>query len=628
VNVLPAVLLAALAFFAGRAPLRLLGVGKGLLGLAVAPSIGLAVLIVVSAWTDLAGAPPVASTLLVLAIAGAGALVTVRQLPTVRRLRLGDGADRLFWSAVGLTALLPVLIVGIAIGQIQAPLSPHDGAFHVEIMHALRSGQPWSNWYPPGLHALFVAVLLMMPWLDTARGAYELALGLAVLAPTAVFGLGLALWRRSPLAAAAAGALVALTFIFPYGLHIWGGWPLAAAILIVVGLWTVALTYLEDPSWRWAAIAGLLGGAIALEHGTELYTATIGLVVFGVAAWPRVPFKRLPRDASLALLVAVVVAVPYVPILMSWASVGGATGVGMSQAAAVESSVERSGAFYQVQGVLIQVFDVNPLARLLLLPLGVWWALRTREARSLIVLVALYVCLIGAFTFIQSPPVQAFYAAVFPWAQEYRLLYIAIIGLRLLEGGGVCALVHLTSRAWQRRQTWRAAHPIAARRVLRTCLVLGGSVVVLSFVGVTVLLASAARPVDAYSVDDAAAMAWLRANVQPGELVANDLFADAGIWAPEKAGVAILWPRVLPALPEPDQRMLVLHNIGHLEDVPEAAAAACQLNVRYVYSGAAGTAWEERHFPPLAGLRQSSALEDVFSSGDAVIFRTNLNCGP
>ena len=46
--------------------------------------------------------------------------------------------------------------------------------------------------------------------------------------------------------------------------------------------------------------------------------------------------------------------------------------------------------------------------------------------------------------------------------------------------------------------------------------------------------------------------------------------------------------------------------------------------VRYVYRGAQNSAWQERQFPPLEVLRASGGLEEVFSSGEAAVFRTRL----
>ncbi len=300
--------------------------------------------------------------------------------------------------------------------------------------------------------------------------------------------------------------------------------------------------------------------------------------------------------------------------------------VGASQALAIQANARQTGTFAQLQGIAQEVFDANPLARLVLVPLGIWWTLRTREARSLIVLAAIFYGLIFVFSALALPGLSALYATLFPWSQDYRLLYVASIATRLLEGGGFCGLVFLGVRAWRQRRAWRGLHPGATKGIQRTLVVLGGSAFVLSVLGAIVLLGTAARRVDAFTGDDAAAMAWLSANVQPGEMVANDRSADAGIWAPEKAGVAILWPRALPVLPSPDQRALVLDNVGRLEDVPAASAAACRLNVRYVYSGAGTTAWDERGFPPLDQLQQSSALTEVFRSGNAVVFRTLLSC--
>jgi hypothetical protein len=74
------------------------------------------------------------------------------------------------------------------------------------------------------------------------------------------------------------------------------------------------------------------------------------------------------------------------------------------------------------------------------------------------------------------------------------------------------------------------------------------------------------------------------------------------------------------------QRQLVLLNIDRLEQNPEAAAAACALNARYVYYGAANTAWQARAFPPIEVMRASGALQEVFGQGQAAVFRIQMPC--
>jgi hypothetical protein len=134
-----------------------------------------------------------------------------------------------------------------------------------------------------------------------------------------------------------------------------------------------------------------------------------------------------------------------------------------------------------------------------------------------------------------------------------------------------------------------------------------------------------ALAVNTFSADDAAAMAWLRAHVEPGEVVANNWTGDAGIWAPYKANVAILAPREgAPDGQVAALRDVILANVDHLD---RAAQAVCAAHVRYVYSGApAGSSVEDQSFPPLDQLRSSPLLEEVFASGEAVVFRVNLVC--
>jgi hypothetical protein len=166
----------------------------------------------------------------------------------------------------------------------------------------------------------------------------------------------------------------------------------------------------------------------------------------------------------------------------------------------------------------------------------------------------------------------------------------------------------------------------ARRRLTRLGRVLLATWLGLSCWALVLLLGSEARAYTSFSSDDAAAMAWMRANVGPDDVVVNDTYADAGIWAPHKAGVKILLYRTTNDPAMANQRNLVLMNIGDLENNPEAATAACELHARYVYYGAANTAWQARLFPPIEELRSSPALEQVFGQGEAAVFAIKVPC--
>jgi hypothetical protein len=148
---------------------------------------------------------------------------------------------------------------------------------------------------------------------------------------------------------------------------------------------------------------------------------------------------------------------------------------------------------------------------------------------------------------------------------------------------------------------------------------------VLSTWALVVFVSIPVSAVSSYSADDAAAMAWLRANAAPGSVVANDGFADAGIWIPYKAGLPIILRRTATA-EEAAMAQPVIDNIAQLDSVPAATAAACALNVGYVYYGAKNTAWQKRTFPPPEQMKASPALRTLFTRGGAVVFGVRLNC--
>jgi hypothetical protein len=610
--VLLGVAFSVVAVLAGVAVAWALRLPAGLLRVGLAPSLGLAGLAIAATWDTLLGGPPIAATLMVVALGGLGLglLARGRDQPRVAAGKPGP-PTRWLWATLGLGLALPMLVGGIGFAGVLAPLSGHDGAFHVETVQGLRLGQPWHGWYPVGFHAVLAAFLGLVPWIDTAQGVTQASFGLLLLAPLAVFGLGVALWPRWPLAGASAAVILGLTFSYPYSPHTWDGWPLAFSLVLVLGVWTAAVAYLAQPSTPLALATGLLVGAIVLVHGSELITVGLGLLVLLVGSWRRACWACLGRHALLAGAVAALVCAPYLPILLGWAGGGGATATGYEEADLASSTVAALGSSGRTPAVLLDLADVNPVLRIVLVPLGTWWVVRQRAGRVALAWAALFVVLAEVLPTPTSPLLRTLYAVTFPWSQEYRLMYVAVLALTLVEGAGVVALVQLLGR------------PAVPRRVRRLVVVASGATLVVSAVGLMALVRVAAETTNTFGPEDMAAMDWLRQRAEPGSLVANDGSADAGIWAPFKAGLPVLKPRVQP----PDPRIeLILSNIGQLESVPEARAAACTLGVRYVYVGAHGTRWEVRHFPPTDVLRRSTALEEAFSYGEAVVFATRLGC--
>jgi len=199
---------------------------------------------------------------------------------------------------------------------------------------------------------------------------------------------------------------------------------------------------------------------------------------------------------------------------------------------------------------------------------------------------------------------------------------VAALLLAMLGGAGVVSIA-------QRLASLRAAggRQLRLGRVLARACASGGLLVALAGIVLVPRRLAVEGVHDAvYLVDDAAAMAWLAEHTSPGDLLANDWASDAGIWAPSKAGARLLLPR-LDHGERLDARLLVASQIDKLDGAGPAAAAACLLDLRYVYSGASkGGFWEPHQFPPRDRLRTAASLEEVFTSGEASVFRTRLDC--
>jgi hypothetical protein len=584
----------------------------------LAPVVGLASIAVVSSWSVALGLPPAVMTSVVgLGVLG-GALLAVR-----RRRRL---AARLGWPAalLGAGVLAPGVLLGVAFAGQPVPVSNHDGAYHVETIDALRHGIPVETWYPHGYHATLTAVLGFAPWVDTARGTLEASHGLAILAPAAAFGLASA-FGLPPLAAGLGALVLGLSFVYPYDYQLWGGWPLGMNIVLVLGLWSIAIEWLRRPDARRALLGGFFGGAIVLTHGTEVYTGVVGLLVLLLASLRRVEWVRLGRQLPLAGVLALLIAAPYLPTLLGWAHAGGATSSGREilEYAAAHPDIE--GRFDVLQfglGAVGAAAELDLPLRLAVVLAGVGLACARRQQRILVTGWLTFLAIVFGVDFLDLPWLNRVFVVTYPWLVDHRLRQVAVVFASLLSGyalfGGVELLRHLRRRLATRPQTWR--------RLAIACAVLAGFFAEGSAVSIYKRLDQAVVE-SVYSNDDRAAMTWLRENARPGEMVVNAAAADAGIWTPYVADVPVLLPRSFEG-PDRPAREAIVRQLTDLEapPAPASVAEACRLHLAYVLRGARVFGSDESVVPAAGILERAPGLEEAFRSGDAAVFRTRLDC--
>jgi hypothetical protein len=608
------------AFCAGFGVLRILKFAKGAVAFGLAPIAGIGVLAVLSTWIVSLGAPPPVPGLVASAVVLVGfALAVADHHSIVLAASTLLREHRVAAMTLGAAVAVPMIAMGVAFAGAQVPLSPHDGASHTEAIQAYRLGLAWVDWYPPGLAALFAAWLQLFPWVDTAEGALDLGMSLPVLAAFGVFGLGVAVWRSLQMAAAGA-LLLSFTFVYPYFPEIWSGWPQALSLLFVIGTWTASLAYLERPSVGWGVLTGLMLGGVILVHGSELYTLALVLPMVLIAALRRIRWRALSRDLGIAFLVMLVCSAPYLPVLFHWAGNGGAGyGVGLEDGQAPAASTGPGAVSDPFIMFALGALGIDLPLRCVLLAIGGIAAFRMRAGRSVVAIGVVFVGITSCFTLLSGLPIlRQAYAVTYPWGMHFRIFMVVAITQALLSGAGGVVLMRWLDCVPRRPVAW-------ARRLGRVTRVLVLTWLALMTWSMTLFLAYPAQLVLGYSADDAAAMEWLRQHASPGTVLVNDGYADAGIWAPYKSGVELLLTRS--ASPTDLARAgIVIVNIGRLDQAPQAAAIACATHAVYVYRGARVSDWDGRRFPPLAELRASPVLEEVFSSGEAVVFRTSLDC--
>jgi hypothetical protein len=197
------------------------------------------------------------------------------------------------------------------------------------------------------------------------------------------------------------------------------------------------------------------------------------------------------------------------------------------------------------------------------------------------------------------------FALTYPWLADHRLGQVTSIAANLLGGAGLAS-----SLEWLLNLRLRRTRPTVWRRLAIGVALLLGFFAEGDAVSVYKRLADGVQLQIAFTTDDRAAMAWLRGQPRSGEVLLNDAAADAGIWAPYKAGIPILLPRIG----------------GQGTSVPADAASVCDLHVGYVYRGSKTFAADSRTLPPVEDLERAPNLEEVFRSGDAAIFRVRLPC--
>jgi hypothetical protein len=311
---------------------------------------------------------------------------------------------------------------------------------------------------------------------------------------------------------------------------------------------------------------------------------------------------------------------PYLRVVLSWAVAGGASSTGAA-------TLEDLSAFPAVAGAgdwLEFIFGITGAATVLDFPLratllgvGIYYS----RNRVVLTAWAVFVALLFAVTFLDLPPVRWLFAVTFPWLVHHRPPQLVVVFASLLIGLGLAAAIN----AVRSLRVRFASRPAVARRlVVAGCLVLAffaeGSVV-----SVYKTLEQVIGEQAVYGADDGAAMAWLRRNASAGDVLVNDNAADAGIWAPYKADMPILLPRSGSGL-QTEMRQGILEHVVDLNSAPTARAAACALHVGYVYRSAGPLAFDEHQLPERAALERAPSLEEVFSSGDAAVFRIHLPC--
>ena len=155
---------------------------------------------VLTTWALRVQVPEPIVGLVILALGVTGAALGASELAAgSKRWR----CHRLELGAISVALITTLVVLGQSVSvQAGVPDYVHDGAFHTEMIDALRRGSPLPGygWYPSGFHAPAAALLSLVPAVDSASGAVGWAVGVTLLAPLAMFGFTRALWTDTRVA--------------------------------------------------------------------------------------------------------------------------------------------------------------------------------------------------------------------------------------------------------------------------------------------------------------------------------------------------------------------------------------------------------------------------------------------
>jgi hypothetical protein len=188
-----------------------------------------------------------------------------------------------------------------------------------------------------------------------------------------------------------------------------------------------------------AVLGGLIAGAIVLTHGTEVYSAVIGLALIAAVNWRRIRLDKLVRHLPLAVLGAAVCALAYLSTLVGWAAAGGATGAAeVEQAGTQGQSAANAGDWLEFALGLTGAGGIIDLpVRAALLVLGA----RQRQLRTALVRWIGFGIVLFAVSFLDIEPVRRLYTLTFPWLVQHRPPQLVVPFASLLVGGGLVVAV-------------------------------------------------------------------------------------------------------------------------------------------------------------------------------------------
>ena len=281
-----------------------------------------------------------------------------------------------------------------------------------------------------------------------------------------------------------------------------------------------------------------------------------------------------------------------------------------------KSAPEATRGLEFVLGVTGAASFIDLPVRAVLLVIG----MRGRHMRLVVAAWAIFSGVLFAVSFVDLAPIRWLYVVTFPWLVHHRPPQMVVLFASLLIASGLATTI---GWLWSLRPRL-VSHPHAWRRLVIVSGILLAFFAEGSAISIYKTLDQVIVEQNAYSPDDAAAMAWLKVNAQPGELIVNDGRPTPASGRRTRPGHPILLPRSGAGHSSPSA-CPSSPTCSTCPPPPTPGPLPAPSTPRTSTPAANQSPADTQLLPTRAVLEGVPHLEEVFAAGQAAVFRLHLS---